>query len=271
MTILNPAGEVANFVNESQFEGGESAYECGFFTVYLNAGAGQPPAGAPRFSGEEVDQLADAAYKRFWGNNLPSDKQGMSLYQLHLLLTEEKLFYPECVLEEINLNVIRGYLSHGYGVILCVKEDSIFDLELGDRVPYAWKPSGNHIITACGFSGGDTLLCRDTASIAPDGVRPGPRRYDAGKLNIINATAVVYPWLPRPGAHFDPLVSPGTGRATYVIQPGDTLTWIAVHHDTTVAHLLSLNQEGLNQEAQKYGYSDSRGGNLIFPGYELTL
>lgn len=268
MAVLNTKGEVANFTDVSQFETGESAYECGFYTVYVNSGAGQPPGSHPRLSGEEIDQLADAAYRRFWGSNTPSDKQGMSIYQLYHLLTEEHLFYPECPIQ-VNLNLIRGYLDHGYGVILCVKEDSVFDLELGDKVPYAWKPSGNHIITACGYTGSDTLLCVDTASIASSGVRPDPRRYDAGKLAVNNATVVVYPWLKRPGADFNP-ENGKPGGSSYTIRLGDTLWEIARDHNTTVGDLLAHNQAGLDEDAREHGYKDSNQGSLIFPGYTLV-
>lgn len=271
---------VANITDVSQFEPGESAYECGFYAVFQNRGAGEPGR-KPTLSGEQIDQLADKAYTRFWGSNTPSDKNGMTLYQLYLLLQEPGTIYNQQLHYhpiKTDLSEIYGWLDHKYGVILCVQEASVYDLELGDTVPYSWKPSGNHIITAVGYGSykdekGETkpsVFCHDTASIAPSGVRKGPRPYNAELLKIVNATAVVYPWLLLPEPD-DTAATVGTPRYghSYTIQAGDTLSEIAWKEGTGLNTLIANNLSELDKVAREHGHPSSDVGNLIFPGTVL--
>jgi LysM repeat protein len=259
MAELTPKGEVANFLDVDQFQPGKSAYECGYFAVYQNACAAQPPGGKILVGGDWITAKAEAAYAKFNGSNDPGNKSGMSTYQLYLLISEVGCHYhilpPEILL-------VKQYLAQGYGVILGVKEDSVYDDELG-KVPYAWKATGNHIITATGVSGDELLLCRDTASIAPDGVRPGPRKYDASKLSLVSATAFVYPWL----------IKPGTGHVsqhTYTIVSGDTLSQICNDEHVSLSTILTHNLELLDDIAQDHGYVNSQEGRWIFPGTVLS-
>jgi hypothetical protein len=192
--------EVASFVNENQFEGGESAYECVAFSAALCRYAGKPGQ-SPTGTGEQVDQLADYWYARLEGSSNASNTNGMSLQAEYTMLQGLGLkYYPSST----SLNYIKAWLALGYPLLICGAETGMHDLDLGDRVPYAWTPTGNHCIVASGIASDGNLLVRDTASIAPTGVRPGPRRYDASKLQLISATAISLPWLPVQPQGFDP-------------------------------------------------------------------
>jgi len=200
--------EVAKYVEESQFENNESAYLCGFFAVALNKAAGKTE---PLHSGEWVDLQADAWAVEVTGlANYPGNKVGMSLLHLYYTLHLAGLHYQQAVAD---LRHIRAWVGKGYPVLITVDERSVFDVEIQDKVPYSWKPSGSHILTVSGLAG-DNLLCRDPANIGPDGLRPSPREYDAGKLSISAATAVVLPWLARPAAGYDPTVEEQIGSQT---------------------------------------------------------
>jgi hypothetical protein len=63
-------------------------------------------------------------------------------------------------------------------------------------VPYYWNyQSFNHIITITGVTSDGNFLVRDSANVTdlnnPTSLRPGPRKYDASKLQLISAHAVV--------------------------------------------------------------------------------
>src|SRR5260370_11731899 len=68
---------------------------------------------------------------------------------------------------------------------------------------------GNHISRITGVASEGNLLVRDTANVTnlfdPTTLRRGPRTYDASKMQLVTATAVVPPWLPRPPPGFNPL------------------------------------------------------------------
>ena len=203
---LNQHGEVADFVNESQFEGGESAFECVAFSAALCKYAGQPGHG-PTGTGEGVDQLADYWYTNLEGDNTASNTNGMSSQDEYTMLQGMGLaFHPIAITGENTHDVasVKAWLRYGFPVMICGAESGMFDMDLGDVVPYSWTPTGNHCIVASGIAPDGNLLVRDTASIAPNGVRPGPRRYDAGKLELVSATAIAMHWLPGVPANFDP-------------------------------------------------------------------
>lgn len=70
------------------------------------------------------------------------------------------------------------------------------DMGLGDVVPYYWNfQSFNHTITITGVTSDGNFLVRDSANVTnlndPNSLRPGPRKYDASKLQLMSATAVV--------------------------------------------------------------------------------
>src|SRR5258708_2680509 len=86
-----------------------------------------------------------------------------------------------------------------------------YDMGLGDSVPYPWTPAGSHILVLTGVAVDGNFLVRDAANVTDlndsNSLRPGPRKYDAQRLQLLSATAVVPPWRPRPPAGFDPTQS----------------------------------------------------------------
>lgn len=203
---LNQHGEVADFVNESQFEGGESPDECVAFSGAICKYAGQPDH-RPTGVGEQIDQLADLWYGQLEGSIAASNTNGMSDQDEYTMLQGMGLgFHPIAITGENARDVasVKAWLRYGFPVMICGAESGMFDMDMGNVVPYSWIPMGNHCIVASGISPDGNLLVRDTASIAPNGVRPGPRRYNAGKLELVSATAVAMPWLPAVAADFDP-------------------------------------------------------------------
>ena len=197
-------GEVAKFNQADQFLPGRSAYECGFYATYVAKSMGQQ---APTLSPQQISDLAQATYARYNGSNSSSNMDGMSLPQLYSLLKEVGLHYQGT---KLDLAHIRAWLRSGYPVIVAAAEPCIRDLDLNDTVPYPWTPTGNHVIVLTGLDG-NNFLARDTANIvAPNTLRPGPRRYDADALarGLVSATAVVPPWLPVPAHDIDPDAPP---------------------------------------------------------------
>jgi hypothetical protein len=182
--------EVASFLDVSQFEQGESAYECVAFSASLIYYCGPPGHGATG-TGEQVDQLADFWYGKEEGSYASSNANGMSLDAEYMMLRGIGLHYHAL---STDVASIKTALQEGLPVMLCGAETGMHDLALGDRVPYAWTPTGNHCIVASGIASDGNLLVHDCASIAPSGVRPGPRTYDASKLQIVSATAVIPRW-----------------------------------------------------------------------------
>src|SRR5579859_7743314 len=208
MPILNAAGEICDFVNESQFEGGETAYACVAFSAALVKYAGKPGTG-PTGTGEQVDQLADYWYGKEEGSYAASNTNGMSLDAEYMLLRGMGLrFYPLPITplssKMADIVALRAWLRLGFPVLICGAESGMLDLDLGGVVPYSWPPSGNHCIVACGIAPDGNLLVRDAASIGASGVRPGPRRYDVSKLQLVSGTAIQVPWLPAVPVGFDP-------------------------------------------------------------------
>jgi hypothetical protein len=201
MVALSVSGEVGDFQDANQFQPGHSAYECGFFavaTVKAMNQVGLPPVQ----SVAEMINEAEAWYAQYHGgDNSPKNTDGMSLQQLYDLLAQVGLHYQASTLD---LDMIRAWVNCGYPVIVAGAEIGMYDIGLGDHVPYSWTPSGNHVITITGVQADCNVLVRDTANIGPDGVRPGPRIYDAGTLQLVSATAVTPPWLPIPAIGFDP-------------------------------------------------------------------
>jgi LysM repeat protein len=271
--------EVASYVNESQFEPGESAYECGFFAVALNHYAGKPGE-KPTGTGEQVDEWADIWYSHCDGADTSKNTNGMTLWQLYYVLSRAGLHYQGYVpFDKTNVKEwVKAWIRLGYPVIVAVDEKTVYDLELGDKVPYSWKPTGSHIITVSGLDG-ENFLVRDPASIAPSGVRPGPRIVDGSRLSIISATAVFLSWLPRLQGGFNPLIdgipvpvlTEKKPVTTYTVKEGDDLWGIAESHNISFAQLLSKNIAILTTVAKEHGREDSDNGGYIYPGTEILL
>ena len=211
MVQLNTKGEVADFHDTSQFESGKSAYECVAYSVSLCKFAGEPGSGA---TGTilQASNLAQYWYGKLEGSNDASNENGMTLVAEHTMLTGIGVHWHDAPITGNNahdLEYVKAWLSLGYPVTICGAETGMFDMDLGDRVPYNWTPQGYHCIVAAGVDASGNLLVHDTANVDANGVvRAGPRIYDAGKLELISATAIVLPWLPRPAADFDPTVPP---------------------------------------------------------------
>ena len=201
MVVLSASGEVGDFLDVDQFQPGHSAYECGYFsvaTVKAMNQVGEPPT---QSVGQMIVEAETWYADDHGGDNSAGNTAGMSLQQLYNLIVRVGLHYQACSLD---LDEIRAWLGCGYPVIIAGAEVGMFDIGLGDEVPYSWKPTGNHIITITGVHADGNVLVRDTANIGPGGVRPGPRIYDASKLVLVSATVVVPPWLPTPPDGFDP-------------------------------------------------------------------
>lgn len=248
----------AKYPTVSQFENGESAYECGFFTVALQTAAGKT---APTKNAEQVDELADKLYEQIDGPNTRTNTNGMSLEAWYKCLDELHIAYEKLAPEH---EPIREALNAKKAVCVTIPEPSVFDLDLEDKVPYAWTPSGSHIITLVGYEPG-VWYALDTANIGANGVRRWPRRYDGTKLQINLATAIVFPWLAEPPA------PPAPAHETYTIQDGDTLSAIAAAHNVSVAHLLALNEPHLDDVAKQRGMPATGDGHWIFPGEVINL
>lgn len=186
--------EIVSITGVDQFDGG-SAYKCGFVCVAEASSmskVGQSPTKSPL----DVSALAHQLYTAADGPDVPTNEWGMSLPQLYTNLHAVGLHYQGL---PVDMSVIRAYIQAGYPVIVAGLETSFYDMELGDVVPYPWTPTGTHVILLTGVEG-NNFLVRDSANIiAPNTLRPGPRVYDASKMQLISATAVVPSWMPQPG------------------------------------------------------------------------
>lgn len=204
MIPLTSTGEVATFLDVDQFQPARTQFACGFFACAL-VKAMAPAGHRPLQSAQEVIAEAEQWYAQYDGDNSIDNSDGMSLQQLYDLLVQIGLHFQATILDK---EMLRAWLRLGYPVIVAGVESSFFDMALGDTVPYPWRPSGNHIIVLSGVTSDGNFLTRDTANVTnlydPNSLRPGPRVYDAARMQLVSATVVVPSWLPRPAAGFDP-------------------------------------------------------------------
>ena len=226
MTIeLSASGEVASFRDVDQFQPAKTQFACGFFAcavVKAMAPVGQSPAQ----SASEMIAEAEQWYAQYNGDNAISNLNGMTLQQLYDLVVQIGLHFQA---SSTDPHVLRAWLALGYPVIVAGAETGFYDREMGDRVPYPWTPSGSHIIVLTGVTADGNFRVRDSANVSslfdPNALRSGPRIYDAARMQLISATAIVPPWKVRPPAGFDPTrsdfvpVIPGGWR-----DDGQTLT-----------------------------------------------
>ena len=205
MPELSPTGEIASFLDVNQFQPGRTQFACGFFACAVVKSM-SPVGRQPTQTAQEMIAGAEQWYAQFDGDNSIRNMDGMSLQQLYNLLAQIGLRYRASAM---NSDTLRAWLRLGYPVIVACAESSIHDLALDDGVPYPWHPSGNHIIVLSGVTHDDNFLVRDTANVTdlynPNSLRPGPRRYDAAKLQMVSATVVIPAWLPVPPDGFNPL------------------------------------------------------------------
>lgn len=201
MVQLNAKGEVADLLDVNQFIPGRSAYECVAYAASLVKYAGQPGKG-PTGSALQASNLAQYWYGREEGSTGASNTNGMILQDEYNMLDGMGLHY---YVSSPTVAHVKAWLEVvGYPLLMCGAETGMYDIGLGDRVPYTWTPTGNHCIVASGVAHDGNLLVHDCANIAPNGVRTGPRTYDASKLQLISATAIVVPWQAAVPANFDP-------------------------------------------------------------------
>lgn len=205
MTIpLSASGEVATFQDVDQFQPAKTQFACGFFScaiVKAMAPVGQPPTQTVA----EMIAEAEQWYTQYDGRNTPSNENGMTLQQLYNLIVQIGLHFQAT---STAAPMLRAWLKLGYPVIVAGAETGFHDLELGDAVPYPWKPIFSHIIVLTGVTADGNFLVRDVANVSnlndPHALRPGPRTYDAQRMQLSSATVVVPPWKARPPAGFDP-------------------------------------------------------------------
>jgi len=202
MVQLNSRGEVADFWDVNQFQSGRSAFECCAYAASLCKYCGEPGHG-PSGTVLEASNQAQYFYGLEEGSNLASNTNGMSLQALYNMLQGMRL---SSHVSPPTLQYVKAWLGVGYPVLICGAETGMYDIGLGDVVPYSWEPTGNHCIVASGIAPDGNLLVHDTANIGPTGVRPGPRIYDAAKLQLVSATAIAVPWLPALPGDYDPTV-----------------------------------------------------------------
>jgi hypothetical protein len=200
MVALNASGEVADLLSVDQFQPSRSAYECVAYAASLCFYAGQPGHG-PTGTVLQASNLAQYWYGREEGNDLASNTNGMSLPAMFNMLQGMRM---SSHVSPTSLEYVKAWLAVGHPLILCGAETGMYDIGLGDIVPYGWPPSGNHAIVASGIAPDGNLLVHDTANIGPTGVRTGPRIYDAKKLQLVSATAIAVPWLPALPGDYDP-------------------------------------------------------------------
>jgi hypothetical protein len=198
--MLNSHGEVADFLDINQFIPGRSAYECVAYAAVLCKYCGQPGHG-PTGTVLEASNLAQFWYGKEESSNLASNTNGMDVDHEYNMLQGMGLSYH---IAPPTLQYIKAWLGVGYPVMICGAETGMYDIALGDIVPYSWTPSGNHCIVASGVTADGNLLVHDTANIGPTGVRTGPRTYDANRLSLVSATAIAVSWLPALPADYDP-------------------------------------------------------------------
>lgn len=200
MAVLNSHGEVGDFLDVSQFIVSRSAYECVAYAAALCRYAGEPGHG-PIGTVLQASNLAQYFYGKEEGSNLASNTNGMDLDHMYNMLQGMGLTYH---IAPPTLQYVKAWLAVGYPVLICGAETGMYDIGLGDIVPYSWEPTGNHAVVASGVTSDGNLLVHDTANIGPNGVRTGPRIYDASKLQLVSATAIAVPWLPALPGDYDP-------------------------------------------------------------------
>ncbi len=220
---ITSMAEVCSIIDTDQFRAGASVDKCGFYSVSSLKDAGKPGQ-APTGNANDIISWADREYAVYDGPDVYSNNNGMVMATLESVIKNAGLHYQVIGSTELGYQTnhltadyIRAWLRHGYPVIIAVAEDDVFDLDLGAK-PYAWDTTGfYHIIVATGIASDNNLLCHDTASVDNNGVRRGPRRYDATRLQngLTSTTAIVMSWLQQPSDTFDPTKETSMLPATF--------------------------------------------------------
>lgn len=199
MVDVNSKGEVVNVAEADQFQPAKSQYECGYFACFIAASMAKPGE-TPVLNTNQIIDAAERAYAQYDGSDAASNKDGMTNEQEYELLHQIGLHYQEIAPD---ISQVKAWVQAGYPVLLAVTEASVHDLALDGANPYPWTPTGTHIIFTTGVQDNDVLV-RDSANVSslsnPGSLRPGPRPYDASRLQLVGATVAVPPWRPRPAS-----------------------------------------------------------------------
>lgn len=191
---LTTSGEVAVFVDDNQFGAGQSVDKCGPESVALFWHSVAPGQANP-YTAADIHTMAHDDYVKFIGPDAPSDTGGTTVQTLEAMLSEHNFKFEN---GQANIAWAKEQLNQGLPVFLLIAESSVVDNGLGTG-PYNWNTTNLlHIVLASGPGAGGEILVRDTANIAPTGVRPGPRHYDANKLQIIAAVSATPSWISNP-------------------------------------------------------------------------
>jgi hypothetical protein len=198
--------EIVSVSQADQFVPGRSEFECVAYACSVArsmAKAGQPPAKSSQW----VSDTAQAEYAKYEGNDDASNENGMSVPAEYAVLHDLDLHYQGLTVDSKVKQKILGWLDYGEPLVLTIAEASVFDLGL-NKNPYPWTPAGNHAIFVSGHDANNNLLVHDTANVEsldnPTSLRPGPRTYALERLEVVSATVVVPPWMPRPASETPP-------------------------------------------------------------------
>lgn len=201
---LSATGEIATFQDVDQFQPAKTQFACGFFACSI-VKAMVPAGQQPTQTATQMIVEAEQWYAQYNGNNLLSNQNGMTLQQLYNLIVQIGLHFQAT---STDAQTLRAWLKLGYPVVVAGAETGFYDIALGNIVPYPWRPSGSHIVVLTGLTNDGNFLVRDPANVTdlhnPNALRPGPRKYDAQRLQLSSATVVVPPWRSRPPVGFDP-------------------------------------------------------------------
>jgi hypothetical protein len=196
---LTATGEIAEFIDDDQFGWGQSTMKCGYEIISLFWHSTRPRT-KNLYSSQQIHEMAHLDYLREVGPDTTADRAGMTNQQLYADLDYHRFKYVKLPRD---WKIIRLYIKYGYPVVIGgVAENSVYDLAIGDHVPYPWiKPGVNyyHIIMATGLDGDYSIRARDTANVDARGaLRKGPRLYSTIEMQYTTATALVPTWLPLP-------------------------------------------------------------------------
>lgn len=209
----NSAGEIANFVNVSQFLGQHSEFACGPFAAG-HVKFTTDPTKKNTTNPADIQNWAFNEYASVIGPDTISNTDGSSIDNMHTFYHDAGYHYWDISGIDANsqhatdIARIKRALQAGYPVVATVAETSVFDVAEGKN-PYFWGPAGNHILVYSGIAKSGNLLAQDTANIlgsltGANNPNPGPREYDVNKLFHSYACTIQLSWL-APIPDGDPL------------------------------------------------------------------
>jgi hypothetical protein len=198
MVAVNSKGEVVSVNEADQFQLAKTQFACGYFACAI-ARSMVRPGETPTLNVAQVIADAEKWDAQYDGSDAASNTEGMTNEQEYELLGQIGLHYQAIAAD---INQVKAWVSAGYPVLIAVQEASVHDQNLDGANPYPWTPTGTHIILVTGVGSAGNILVRDSANVTslynPASLRPGPRLYNASKIQLVSATVVVPPWRPRP-------------------------------------------------------------------------